>query len=251
MRRYVLWSWLLFSQYIVYGQTAGASPAGRVTLQWKHMVGDRLLSFDSTYQNTFGEQYTVNKFRYYISNIAFTGASAATKTISFDTTILVDETKPESKQITLSVPEGNYSAISFILGVDSIKNVSGAQAGALDPLQDMFWTWSTGYVMAKLEGNSPVSKLPRRMFEYHIGGFAGRNNVLKTIQLNSPDKRSITVSKASGQQIVIRADINAWFNSVHELKIAVNPACTSIGELAKKYADNYSNMFAIRSIASQ
>lgn len=213
-----------------------------------------VIIFDSTYINPFGEQYTVNKFRYYISNIIFVGNAADTKTIRFDTTILVDETKPASKEITLPVPEGSYNAITFLLGVDSIKNVSGAQSGALDPLQDMFWTWSTGYVMAKLEGNSPASKLPRRMFEYHIGGFAGRNNALKNIQLNSPDKRSIPISKTSGQQIqqiVISADINAWFNSVHELKIAANPACTFIGELAKKYADNYSNMFAIRSIGSQ
>ena len=53
------------------------------------------------------------------------------------------------------MPAGNYNSLSFLLGVDSMHNVSGAQTGALDPANDMFWTWNSGYVMAKMEGASP------------------------------------------------------------------------------------------------
>jgi hypothetical protein len=38
----------------------------------------------------------------------------------------------------------NITAIKFLLGVDSLKNVSGIQTGALDPAKGMFWTWNTG-----------------------------------------------------------------------------------------------------------
>ncbi len=69
----------------------------------------------------------------------------------------------------------------FLLGVDSLHNVSGAQTDALDPAKDMFWTWNTGYVMAKLEGNSPSSALVNNKYEFHVGGFSGKYNVLKKI----------------------------------------------------------------------
>lgn len=249
MKRKVLTVLLfLYSCMNGYGQTPGSQPAANVTLNFVHVAGGKLLHTDSVYVNTFGEQYTVSKFRYYISQIVFTGKSPKVKPVTYDTCLLVDEMKPESKQVSLYVPAGSYDTISFLLGVDSIRNTSGAQSGALDPLMDMFWTWNTGYVMAKLEGTSPVSKLPRHMFEYHIGGFSGTHNVLKTINLPAPQKNVILTSGKQKKEIVIEVNVNSWFSGMHDLKIASQPACSSIGELAQKYADNYSQMFHIRSV---
>ena len=249
MKIVVLWAVLLCNHILTYGQTA-AHRSENVLLKIVHVVDARLLVFDSSYYNAFGEQYSVNKFRYYISNITFKSSLPEVKTVTFDTSFLVDEMKPDSKQIALNVPGGSYSHISFLLGVDSIKNVSGAQSGALDPLLDMFWTWNTGYVMAKLEGNSPISKLPHHMIEYHIGGFAGKYNVLKNIELNNPNGKVFSIDGTGTTQIVIEANVNAWFNGVHEIKIAGNSACTSIGELAQQIAENYSKMFIVRSISA-
>jgi hypothetical protein len=75
------------------------------------------------------------------------------------------------------------------LGVDSIRNVSGIQTGALDPLKGMFWTWNSGYVMAKLEGSSESSNSAGNRFTYHIGGFRPGMNVLKTIDLIIPRRK--------------------------------------------------------------
>lgn len=74
-----------------------------------------------------------------------------------------------------------YDSITFLIGVDSLHNVSGAQTGALDPVNDMFWTWNSGYVMAKLEGNSSSSPQMNQKFEYHIGGYSGKHNVVKKL----------------------------------------------------------------------
>jgi hypothetical protein len=248
MRRTVFGILLLFNYLLIKGQTAAARSPANVVLQFVHVADGRSLHFDSSYTNAFGEPYTIKKFRYYISQLAFASNNPGTRTILFDTTFLIDESKPGTKQIALVVPQGNYDRITFILGVDSIKNVSGAQSGALDPLMDMFWTWNTGYVMAKLEGSSPVSKLPHHMIEYHIGGFAGKYKVLKSIDLNPPKGGAIKIQGARKQQVVIEADINAWFKGAHHISIAQYPACTSIGQLAQQFSDNYSQMFAIRSI---
>ncbi|MBS1734667.1 MAG: hypothetical protein JST02_15340, partial [Bacteroidetes bacterium] len=108
---------------------------------------------DSAYSNYFGEQYTISKLKYYISNLVFSGNG---KDQEADTYFLVNAAN-ESNAFDITLPAGNYSSIQFLLGVDSIRNCSGAQTGALDPMNDMFWTWNSGYVMFKLEGSSTAS----------------------------------------------------------------------------------------------
>ena len=57
------------------------------------------------------------------------------------------------------------------LGVDSVLNYNGVHEGALDPINGMYWTWQTGYIHCKLEGNI-ICDSSRKSFEYHIGGYS-------------------------------------------------------------------------------
>jgi len=62
------------------------------------------------------------------------------------------------------------------MGVDSLRNVSGAQTGALSTANGMFWDWNSGYIMLKAEGMSPNST--SKNFVFHLGGFKGVNNIV-------------------------------------------------------------------------
>ena len=66
---------------------------------------------------------------------------------------LVNQAIDSSLSFTISLAANKYDSVGFLLGVDSAGNTSGAQTGALDPLNDMFWTWNTGYVMEKTGRN--------------------------------------------------------------------------------------------------
>ncbi len=161
---------------------------------------------------------------------------------------LVNEADSSSKNILINIPGDSYNKISFLLGVDSIKNVSGAQSGSLDPVNDMFWTWNSGYVMAKIEGASPVSNQVHHKIEYHIGGFKGENNVLQRIDIVIPALQNSTGNK--NIEMVIDADINAWFHGSYDLPIAKNPVCTTPGSLAKQFSENYRYMFKVRLVTT-
>jgi hypothetical protein len=145
----------------------------------------------------------------------------------------------------------NYNSIAFTIGVDSIRNVSGAQTGALDPAKGMFWTWNSGYIMAKLEGNSIVSNEPNQVFEYHIGGFSGSENVVEKVKLRFPLNDAISFHKGGRTQMLINANANAWFSGPNPLSIAVTPVCATPGSLAKSIAANYANMFQVINIISE
>lgn len=59
----------------------------------------------------------------------------------------------------------------FTLGLDSVLNTSGILDGDLDPVEGMYWTWQSGFIHFKLEGDFSVRDTEARRFEYHIGGY--------------------------------------------------------------------------------
>ncbi len=222
-----------------------APDSGAVTLSFKHQVKTAPLSLGTTiYTNAGGELYSLSKFKYYISNIAF--VSGTQRTAIANSYFLIDEAG--TKDITLPIPIGNYSKIEFLIGVDSARNTSGAQTGALDPLNDMFWTWNSGYIMAKLEGTSPASTVVNNKIEYHIGGFSGINNVLQNISL-SPAVGGIptlNIAKSKTSVVEIGVDIDKWFGN--SLSIRTNAVITTPGAGARMVSENYKNMFFIKNI---
>ena len=212
-----------------------------LTLHFQHTMGGEALVLGNTYTTIHGENIIIQKFKYYVSNFAVTDDQGKTTKLPVQY-FLVDESDSLSQIITLRVPVKSVSSIRFLLGVDRIRNVSGVQTGALDPLKGMFWTWNSGYIMAKLEGSSEVSKSPGHYFTYHIGGFRKGMNTTRVIKLKLSPKNTFA------KKINIRAEINQWFKSTSEIKIAETPTCHSPGVLALKMADNYSNMFSIKTV---
>lgn len=226
-------------------QPPPASPAtGQLKISFVNKVKDEKMQLNEVaYTNPYGEQYTIRKFKYYISNVSVLSGNKETK--EKNSYHLVDENKSASLSFSFPVQAGKYGVVSFLLGVDSLRNVSGAQSGALDPLNDMFWTWNTGYVMAKLEATSPQSNIFNKKVEYHIGGFSGAANVVKKILLQMDTAFLVKPGKTT--EIIIETDADKWWYP-YPLRIKENPSCTVSGELARQVAGNYASMFSIRQI---
>src|SRR6185369_7987900 len=197
------------------------------------------LEFGKTYKNFFKESYSVKAFKFYIHGIEMinTDSNKVFK-LSADKYYLVDFSDSASCEIKIAILPYTYNRISFTIGVDSIRNVSGAQTDALDPAKGMFWTWNTGYIMAKLEGNSPVA--PAGQFEFHIGGFSGPDNVIKKVTLLFPFAQNIDLKPEKTTEMTITADANDWFNNPHDIRLNTNPVVSTPGPLAREVAENYS-----------
>jgi hypothetical protein len=127
-----------------------------VEITLTHMAAGNALELDRLIANPHGEPVTITNFAYYLSHFALVDASDRLVTLTPEY-YLVNEKDPASKTIRFFAPQGNYKAMQVLIGVDSARNVSGIQSGALDPANGMFWSWNTGYIFAKLEGKSVVS----------------------------------------------------------------------------------------------
>jgi hypothetical protein len=207
-----------------------------------------IVLYDSIYTNPFGETYVVSKLKYYITG--FSLFSLGKMTIENEACYLINQAVDSSLQFTFAAPENEYDSIRFLLGVDSSSNTSGAQTGALDPLNDMFWTWNTGYVMFKMEGTSPQSKAINNKMEYHIGGYKANNNVAKNITIHFAKDQVLKIKKGKKSSLVIEANFDEFWQGQSNLKIGETPVCSSPGELAKKIAGHYYNIFTIAQVTN-
>jgi hypothetical protein len=214
---------------------------GRIQIQLKHCAGNAVLQVDSVYKNELGQTFTVSNFKYYMGNIRLKKADG--KSFFLADYFLVDERDEDSKQITLNdIPEGSYTSIEFILGVDSLHNCSGAQAGALDPVNGMFWAWNTGYIFLKLEGQSPASKSPGNIFEYHIGGYKQPSNCIRKVTLNF--NNNVVVSGSTPFVLSIKADVMEILKMPTTIDFSRLSSVTDFHH-ATTIADNYADMFSL------
>jgi len=228
------------------------APDHTFVIQFKPVVDNDSLEYGKTYNNVFGEPYLVRNFKFYICHVDLINTdSGKTYHLNKDEYFLVNFGDAATTSLSLKAVASKYNRIAFTIGVDSIRNVSGAQTGALDPANGMFWTWNSGYIMAKLEGNSTVSNQPNQVFEYHIGGFSGTENVVEKVTLSFPLNQDINLRSGGSTQMTISANANSWFDGPFPNSIGATPVCTTPGNLARNIATNYGNMFTVVQIVSE
>jgi hypothetical protein len=233
--------------------TVSAQDARHLILHIRNKVGDTVVRYDSAnYSNALGQQYSITNVKYYISNISVTD-SAGKIYKQKDGYYLVREDEDSSQDISLTdIPSGNYKTLSFLIGVDSLRNCSGAQSGALDPINGMFWTWNSGYIFFKLEGKSPSSKQPGHIFEYHIGGYKEPTNFIREVHMDLTAAHEEEDAKKGNpgllmEDIIIRADLAKVMDAKTKVDISKLSSVTDFHN-AGIIADNYQRMFSLLQI---
>lgn len=127
---------------------------------------------------------SVDVFRCYLSNFVI-NSDDGVEHVYPNEYHLVDLEDEESMQFDLTWrPDTKIENISFLIGTDSIVNVSGAFDGDLDPIHGMYWTWNSGYINIKLEGSKKVDS-GQQQFEFHIGGYAGGQATARKVTLSN------------------------------------------------------------------
>ncbi|HVM88990.1 MAG TPA: MbnP family protein [Puia sp.] len=198
---------LLFFAFSAF-KPAPKSGKCKLIICFQHFVDKQPLKLNDSlnrYLNANGDSFYITTFKYYISNITLTKTNDETITIP-DSYLLVNAADSSTfTQQLPDVPAGKYKNISFIIGVDSLRNFSGAQTGCLDPAKGMFWTWKNGYIFVKMEGYSPQSSDKKNRLVFHIGGAIAPNNTIRNFSQILPKK----IKLKQGHEKQIGVDVNA------------------------------------------
>lgn len=223
------------------GMRVFAPSKTKLTITFINYCGTHVLNIDSTYKNQLGQPFTVTNIKYYISNIYLIKSKGDKQAIKGY--YLIDELDEATKQIhATDIPDGEYSAIEYLIGVDSLHNCSGVQGGALDPIKGMFWAWNTGYIFLKFDGTSPFSKSNGHVLEFHIGGYRSPNNCIRKVTLNF--KTPLVINTSNNKTINIKTDILQLFKSPMVIDFSKLSSVTDFHN-ATTLADNYAGMFSL------
>lgn len=207
------------------------------------------LILNRPYTNDLGEDFTVTTFKCYLSNFSIADEQGA-RSAEAESYHLINAADSSSLTFNIMLDRIGFDRIEFMIGVDSLRNVSGAQTGALDPTNGMFWTWNSGYIMAKLEGSSPASPDPGQRFQYHIGGYAGAEATQRRLSLSFPGNKAYVLKENTPMTLTMDVDLDKWFSSAHDLPISITPFMETPGAGSVVYADNYATMFTVSDLST-
>jgi hypothetical protein len=232
---------------------------GSIVFEFDNVAGGQDLQLNTgNYTNAAGENITFSLFQYFISNIKLKTEDGSEYVVpQNESYFLIQEHKEETHKVVLNnVPAGNYTSVSFVIGVDSLRNTMAPadRTGVLDVAaftgeENMYWAWNSGYIFVKTEGVSPqapVGNDGQRRFRYHIGGFGGYSsatiNNIKTKSLSFGNEVA-KVRKDTKPEVHLTADILKLFSGNQNISIAANPT-VMFSPFSVNVANNYVDMFA-------
>jgi len=167
-------------------QPVDTNTTGTAQIEFEHtwgMMGDHFHLNDWFVQPTTGDSLNFSDLRYYVTDVSLTDVNGNVweEPESYYLIDIEDHMGGIFAEIN-DVPAGDYTSMSFLLGVDSSRVAEGAQPGVLAP-SDMFWSWNSGYIFLRMEGASPNAVDNGGAFVFHVGGWKEPNvaSVRKTI----------------------------------------------------------------------
>lgn len=209
-------------------------------IQINHFAnGKKLQVNDSTYYTARGEAYTVKRLKYYVSR---PGANNDFK----DSAFLIDAFSNNNFEIQLKA--GTYRNFIFSVGIDSLMQSNGAQTGALDVMNGMFWTWNSGYINFKLEGYADSSAADLNRIEHHIGGY--RQPYATDKKINIDFKNPFKIKTHKKYELVLNFNLDEYFNRAKNSLIKNQPLIMSSGLAAFEIADNFPYLFSFEKISA-
>lgn len=216
---------------------------GMFKVEFEHLYNSASFALNTAYMTAENEEVTWTKLNYYVSNIELIKADGSTWSEP-ESYRLVKLSDPITTLITINdVPAATYTGMKFMIGVDSTRNVSGAQTGALDIANEMFWSWNNGYIFIKSEGSSPASS--NGSFSYHIGGFRNANNTnaLQNMDLNFGSS-TLEIRPNTAPQIHVTVAVDHFFShNGSSLKVADMPMIHMPGAMAVGIANRFGQAF--------
>lgn len=228
-----------------------ATDTGELLIYFENMVGDQDLiltdDYDTTwYQNFNGDEFTVSRYTYYVTDVRLVnenGNKFQDESLNF-----LIKAEDEMTHFTEfdNIPLGRYTQVELTLGVDSIYNVTGSHGGVFDPIHGMYWDWNTGYIMAKFEGNSPVSPAFQGMVAIHLGGYKGKFSSIRKVILDLPE--TLEIKENGIPELIFKSDLLEWFKGEPAIDFSEFYAVMEEGGPSLEIANRYQNHISVKEV---
>lgn len=221
---------------------------GTLEIVFDNKVGDSDLVLDSgTYTNSSGEDYSVSKFKYLISNIVLIDVNnnefVYPKSESY---FIIDEATPSTTRIQLSnIQGGEYSAIKFGVGVSQSEYPLEGANFIPEAEPDMIWDWTAGFIFLKMEGEYSTGG-SSGFFAYHMGSHGTHLDNYREVELEFP--QILKINDQTHAELSVETDVAKIFDSENTLSLSENDNVQVDPVYAPQIADNFQTAFSVLEI---
>lgn len=167
------------------------------------------LSFELAWE---GKDYQLGEVRegarvtrcdYLLSQFALQRADGSWTEANSELTAFLGHGKARTQFSLGRIPKGRYQAVRFLVGLDAETNRSDPNQyppdHPLNPqLNNLHWTWQTGYIFCALEGYSAGDL----GFLYHLGNDANARSVTLPLDLEVAGPRTLSVRLDLGRVLL-------------------------------------------------
>ncbi len=220
---------------------------GSFILTIEHYFNEAPMELLVDYTTDTGLIVHFTTLRYWISNLVLTDVDGQSFVVPESYYLLEQTSNGVRDTVTITgVPSGDYTTVTFSIGVDEDHNHSlDTLEGELDAGVDMSWSWSSGFIFFKAEGNY-LNDAGQTMdfFKAHLGF----DDLYKTVSI--PLDGSIRVDGTHVGSLVLSAQTSKLFDGLDMMvdnSIVGGPVDSPAGTMA----ENYSNWFTVLSSGSE
>ncbi|UOB17474.1 MbnP family protein [Abyssalbus ytuae] len=214
--------------------------------------GNDLLLETSGFTNSMGENLTINRLNYIVSNFVLTDENGNKFIYPKDQSYFSTSEESGNTEITLSeIPAGRYVSVSFGIGVDQEKYKQGAegQGTFLTEAEEtqMMWSWQAGYKFLNFEGTfTSATVTDATNFKIHMGSHGTALDNYKEVTL--PLGTEALVSNSMNPIIHIVADANAILDGQNKISLSEQPVIMVDEVKSPQIAVNTSGMFTVHHV---
>lgn len=209
-----------------------------VQVQFAAKVGNVGFDMGNTYSTPSGQRYKIQTLLFYVSDLRLVKDDGTE--VELSDVLYYNIASPDT--IIATIPTGNYTAIAFGLGLDSLKNATDpATIAPPNPLSYAiapYWGWASKYIFAKLEGfvTADATATPNIPFLFHTGTDALYREV------NIP--RNIEIGKDAAD-ISIIIDLDKLFSTPQTIDLINNGYTQTVDgfEDAERLVNNFAVAF--------
>ncbi|UOX32218.1 hypothetical protein LXD69_09125 [Flavobacterium sediminilitoris] len=224
---------------------------GSIKLEFDQIYNDANFAANTPYTNSNGEVIKVTKAKYIVSNVQLTKEDGSIYTVpKSESYFLIDELTPATTLVQIpNIPVGNYTKVTFGIGVDEEQFNLGAtgQGNFLEIAQTagMMWSWSAGYKFVAFEGTfTSTTVISDTQFKVHTGK-TGDNYNYTAVTLDLPD--NALVRENIVPQVHIMTDLSQLIDGTNKINLSEQATIMGGNKLALITA-NISNMFEVHHV---
>ncbi|MFN8285534.1 MAG: MbnP family protein [Chitinophagales bacterium] len=219
-------------------------PDGKLSLQMQAVYGNQAFFTGTSNTDAQNRRIQTDVLKFYLSHITL--IKTDNSEVEVKDVALIDFSNPSSLSINVDKLNGDFKAIRFGIGVDSIQNES--DPNDIDPKSplannDMYWSWMK-YIFVKYEARCDTSGTGSGTYNWFPLYHLGSNPLYRTVTLT----KDFSACCGDKQSLTLVLDVKKIFYGDTETLDLINESTSQTSDhfdVATKFMNNLAKAFSL------